>query len=138
MVVAAPGDYVLLLERTRPTGFWQSVTGSLLTSETAARAAQRELAEETGFDAEPFTLQSTARFAVAPLWRTRYAPGVVYNLEHHFACVLDRRRPPRLAPDEHTAYQWLPLELAFRRVSSWTNRTALRAFQQHVGGRQPL
>ncbi len=57
LVVVHTADQVLLLERVRPAGFWQSVTGSLEAGETASQAAIRELGEETGFrrhrDPEP-------------------------------------------------------------------------------------
>ena len=44
---------MLLLERTRPRGFWQSVTGSLEWGEGAMAAARREVFEETGLVIRP-------------------------------------------------------------------------------------
>ena len=38
---------VLMLNRVRPLGFWQSVTGSLKRGESPRGAAERELFEET-------------------------------------------------------------------------------------------
>jgi hypothetical protein len=32
----------------------------------------------------------------------------------------------RLAPNEHVAYLWLPVEAAIEKVASWTNREALQ------------
>ena len=35
-------------------------------------------------------------------------------------------RAVRLAPDEHVAYLWLPVDAAIEKVASWTNREALQ------------
>jgi ADP-ribose pyrophosphatase YjhB (NUDIX family) len=48
IVIYTDGGEFLLLERRRPAGFWQSVTGSLEWGEMPTRAARRELIEETG------------------------------------------------------------------------------------------
>ena len=39
---------ILLIERTSPQGFWQSVTGSIEPDETIEETAKREVWEETG------------------------------------------------------------------------------------------
>ena len=39
---------ILLIERTSPPGFWQSVTGSIEPDETIEETAKREVWEETG------------------------------------------------------------------------------------------
>jgi dATP pyrophosphohydrolase len=116
----------LLLERVSPRGFWQSVTGSLRRDETAAEAAVRELAEETGLPATGLVDSGmTQRFPIAPEWRARYAPGVTENLEHWWYLELPQRCAITLSPTEHTAYRWLPLGDAIALASSWTNRAAL-------------
>src|ERR1700724_588462 len=48
IVIYTDGGEFLLLERRRPPGFWQSVTGSLEWGEFADSAARREVIEETG------------------------------------------------------------------------------------------
>ena len=119
---------VLLLRRTRPNDFWQSVTGSLRWGESPANAARRELYEETGIMAGDalIDLARGERFPILPAWRTRYAPGAHTNIEHWFALRLTQRRLPRLHPDEHGEYRWLPYPQALRLASSWTNRKAIR------------
>ena len=116
----------LLLERSRPAGFWQSVTGSLRSGETPAECAARELREETGLAGA--TLRDAAvvhEFPILPEWCARYAPGVVTNREHLWHLELATREPVQLRAAEHVAYEWLTFERAIARVSSWTNRDAI-------------
>jgi dATP pyrophosphohydrolase len=116
----------LLLERVRPAGFWQSVTGSLRWSETAAECAAREVREETGLDPAGLRdahVQNT--FPILPEWRTRYGDGVDSNLEHLWYLELPAKRAVTLAPNEHVGHAWLPIDAAIRKVASWTNREAL-------------
>jgi dihydroneopterin triphosphate diphosphatase len=116
----------LLLERVRPTGFWQSVTGSLRWDETPAEAAAREVREETGLDAAALCDAHVRRtFPILPEWRTRYGADVRENVEHLFYLELPAKRDVTLHPSEHVASEWLPIAEAIARVSSWTNREAL-------------
>jgi len=138
VVIYTRTGQVLLLERTQPKGFWQSVTGSLRRDESAADAAQREVEEETGIvaailqDSLVDTLIDTGikhRFPILPEWRSRYAPDVESNLEHLFYLPLESPCTVRLNPDEHTNHQWLPWSEAASRVFSWTNRDAILALE---------
>jgi dATP pyrophosphohydrolase len=116
----------LLLERVRPAGFWQSVTGSLRWDETPAECAAREVREETGIDATGLRDAHVQRtFPILPEWRARYGDGVDTNLEHLWYLELPARHEIVLAPSEHVGYLWLPVADAIRKVSSWTNREAL-------------
>lgn len=126
VVVHTPALECLLLERVRPAGFWQSVTGTLNWAESAAEAAAREVREETGLaPAGLVDAGITQRFPILPEWRARYAPGVRENVEHLWYLEIPAVAPVTLDPDEHSAYAWLPLEAAIAKVASWTNRAAL-------------
>ena len=118
---------VLMLNRVRPLGFWQSVTGSLKRGESPRGAAERQLFEETGLRAGGRILdcRHSERFSIIPPWRARYAPGTHYNREHWFRLVLPCRRHIQPDPTEHVAHRWLPFLQAARLASSYTNRQAI-------------
>lgn len=128
VVVHTADGEVLLLRRADRHAFWQSVTGSLEAGETPIEAARRELAEETGFDGSGLVdCHRRRRFAIAPEWRERYAPGVTHNLEHEFRLGTGIRRKPTLNAAEHDDYAWLDIPEAAERAASWTNRAAIRS-----------
>ena len=126
VVIYSPGLECLLLERISPTGFWQSVTGTLEWQETAIDCATREVREETGI--EPSGLVDAGieqRFPILPEWRSRYAPDVTENIEHLWYLPVPEIPRVTINPDEHSTYRWAPLEEAIATVTSWTNRAAL-------------
>ncbi len=127
VVVCTVAGEVLMLHRTRPKGYWQSVTGSLEWGESPRQAAERELFEETGLRAggRVIDCHHSVRFPIVRAWRSRYAPTARFNLEHWFRLQLPGRRLIRLDPAEHLEYRWLPRERAARLASSWTNRDAI-------------
>lgn len=117
----------LLLERRRPPGFWQSVTGSLEWGEFPDRAARREVIEETGIKQGVLVnLQWTQVYEILPAFGKIYAPGVTRNLEHAFSLRLPSRVPVELSDSEHVRYRWVSDTEALDTVSSSTNRTVIQ------------
>lgn len=118
---------VLMMERARPKGFWQSITGSLRWGEGTLHAARRELHEETGLlPSHVRDLGLSASFPIIPPWKSRYAPEHHTNTERWFAMELTGRRIIRLNAQEHSQYRWLPWQEAAARASSYTNRDCIR------------
>ena len=126
IVIYTAGGEFLLLERRRPPGFWQSVTGSLEWGETADSAARRELIEETGItQGRLCNLQWTQVYEILPSFGKKYAPGITRNLEHAFALKLPERVPVSLSDSEHVRYRWVSAADAIATVSSSTNRAVI-------------
>jgi dihydroneopterin triphosphate diphosphatase len=126
IVIYTEAGEFLLLERCKPPGFWQSVTGSLEWGETADAAARREMVQETGITQGLLVnLQWTQVYDILPSFGKTYAPGVTRNLEHAFALKLAQRVPVQLSEREHVRYEWLPAAAAIARASSSTNRTVI-------------
>ena len=124
---------VLLIERADRPGFWQSVTGSQDEGETLHQTAVREVAEETGLDAQAGVLTDwnmQNEFEIYREWRWRYAPGVARNTEHVFGLCVPKPVPVRLSPREHLAYAWMPYDRAAEKVFSWSNAKVLRALPE--------
>ena len=116
----------LLLERRRPAGFWQSVTGSVEWGEMQNHAARREVNDETGIrQGVLVTLQWTQVYEILPAFGKVYAPGVSQNLEHAFSLRLPARVPVMLSESEHVQYRWVSDSEAVATVSSVTNRSVI-------------
>ncbi|MGH8619172.1 MAG: dihydroneopterin triphosphate diphosphatase [Burkholderiales bacterium] len=132
----APDFQVLLLERADRPGYWQSVTGSQDPGETLRETLLREVREETGLDAGRFPVRDwrkTNRYEIYPHWRHRYPDGVTHNTEHVFSLELPAAQAVTIAPGEHLAWQWLPLDRAADKVFSWSNRDAILDLPNRVG-----
>ena len=131
VVIHTPALEVLLIERADAPGFWQSVTGSLdQEDEPFAVAASREVAEETGLDAQApghvltdWGLENV--YEIYPQWRHRYAPGVTRNTERLFGLCIPQPLPVVLSPREHQAQVWLPWAEAAERCFSPSNAEAI-------------
>ena len=126
IVIHTEAKEFLLLERRKPAGFWQSVTGSLEWGETPDRAARRELMEETGItQGVSVNLQWTQAYEILPAFGKVYAPGVIRNLEHAFSLRLPSRVAVTLSASEHVRYRWATAVEALAMVSSDTNRAVI-------------
>ena len=129
---------VLLLERARHPGFWQSVTGSQEDAEPLLETARREVREETGIAAAQddfIDWQMANRYEIFAEWRHRYAPGITHNTEHVFSLCLPQKGTVTIAPDEHLGYRWLPWREAADACFSWTNRDAILELPRRLGAR---
>lgn len=133
VVIHTPALDVLLLERAKHPGYWQSVTGSRESTESLRITAQREVAEETGINA-PLTSfvdwSLTHEYEIFAEWRHRYAPGVTHNTEHVFSLCVAPDTPVTVAPEEHLGYRWLPWQEAAQACFSWSNRDAILLLPQ--------
>ena len=131
IVIYTDGDEFLLLERCRPPGFWQSVTGSLEWEELPDDAARREVQEETGIAGGILAnLHWTQVYEILPQFGHVYPPGVTQNREHAFALRLADRVEVRLSPTEHRRYVWQPAAEAVVTVSSHTNRAVIERLRR--------
>lgn len=132
VVICTRSGEFLLLRRVRPTGFWQSVTGSLERGELPRLAAAREVYEETGLRVGGglIDLRHSVLFPIIPAWRSRYAPNVRFNREYWFALILNERRTIQLSAREHLEYRWLPAAAAAQFTGSWSNRQAIEMLQR--------
>jgi len=134
VVVYTSNADVLLLNRKKPFEFWQSITGSLLQDESHAAAAARELQEETGIaGSEDLVFSGNSRvFTIDARWRYRFEPGVEKNTEYEWRLCLPRAVDIQIDPEEHTAYQWLPIDEGIDAVWSWTNKEALERLRAEL------
>jgi dihydroneopterin triphosphate diphosphatase len=125
VVYTEEGEF-LLLERRRPPGYWQSVTGSLEWGELADVAARREVMEETGITQGVLVnLQWTQVYEILPAFGKVFAPGVTLNLEHAFSLRLPHRVGVTLSASEHVQYRWASASEALETASSSTNRAVI-------------
>ena len=131
---------VLLIERADKPGFWQSVTGSLdAPDEPLPATAARELFEETGIvaDGERVVLRDWRLanvYTIYPVWRHRYAPGVIENTEHVFSVEVPRDIAITLSPREHVGHTWLPYLEAADKCFSSSNAEAILQLPQMLRG----
>ncbi|TCS36986.1 dihydroneopterin triphosphate pyrophosphatase [Paucimonas lemoignei] len=141
---------VLLIERADKAGYWQSVTGSKdREDEPLRQTAVREVFEETGIgvaeegmpwaenpDAVPSHHLRDWRlsniYEIYPVWRHRYAPGVVKNTEHVFGLLVPRGIAVTLSPREHVDHVWLPYREAADRCFSPSNAEAILQLPRHL------
>jgi len=134
VVIHTPTLDVLLIERADHPGYWQSVTGSKdAIDEPLTTTCVREVAEETGIMVGSAAVPDHALsdwglenvYAIYPVWRHRYEPGVTHNTEHVFGLTVPAGTAVRLNPREHLAHVWLPWREAADRCFSPSNAEAV-------------
>lgn len=136
VVIHTPALDVLLLERARHPGFWQSVTGSQEDGESLLQTACREVSEETGIIAPKggvLDWRQSNHYEIFAEWRHRYGPGVTHNTEHVFSLCVPDGCPVTVAQAEHLGYRWLPWREAAAACFSWSNRDAILALPKRLG-----
>ena len=131
VVVYTDNADILLLKRSQPFAFWQSVTGSLEAGESPADAAHRELLEETGLTEEGQLVDTGTKrtFTIDPRWRDRYAADITENTEHEWHYRLPAVVDIDIDNDEHSDYRWFEIDAAIDAVWSWTNKEALESLK---------
>ncbi len=142
VVIHTPALDVLLIERARQPGFWQSVTGSIdHPDEVLRETARREVLEETGIAVGSAAVPEAALrdwglcnvYEIYPTWRHRYAPGVWKNVEHVWSLQVPAGTPVTLSPREHRAARWLPWHEAAAACFSASNADAIRQLPRRLG-----
>ena len=114
---------ILLIERTAPQGFWQSVTGSL---------------EEGLADGQLENWHDSTVYEIYNHWRHRYPKGVFENREHIFSAQIPRDTPIVLQPDEHVAYGWFDAEEAAEKVFSPSNKRAILELVKRLNAKKAV
>lgn len=128
VVIHTRDQHMLLLERAKHPGYWQSVTGSREGTESFLETACREVAEETGLQIRPEQLRiwpGENIYEIMPEWRHRYAPEVTHNRERVFSLCLPDTCEITLSPTEHRAWRWAPAHEAAAACFSASNREAI-------------
>ena len=97
-VIHTPALEVLLLERVKPSQFWQSITGSQEDDESLAQTAVREIREETGFSHRLAVPRRPPPEQPLPSHTSRVAGTlrrrVSHNTEHVFSACIESTAEP--------------------------------------------
>jgi 8-oxo-dGTP pyrophosphatase MutT (NUDIX family) len=113
-VIVRRGEEFLVVHRApEHDAYWHLVAGMVEEGESAAEAAARELAEETGLEAEVVELGRSFAYPLEEKYRAQYGPGVVEVAVDCFAAVAPDDWEPTLN-EEHDEYRWCWAEEAVR------------------------
>ncbi|MGC2789654.1 MAG: NUDIX hydrolase [Thermoplasmata archaeon] len=131
------GDQILLLHRSTAAsnpGAWDLPGGHVEPGETLARAARREVREETGFDVRIGPLFHAEVFGtISKRGKIRPTVGV------YFHCSAPVRKSPRLDVREHTEYAWVRAsELEEYPAVPYLARAVRAAFESKELGFRPV
>ena len=124
----------LLLKRTESRGaVWQGVTGRVEANEGIAKAARRELAEETSLDPLAVKdLQFSFSYTVKDEWRYLYSEKVEQITVHTFAALVETDQDPIMDPQEHDQWLWCDIVKAMELIDWPDNQTALQLCEKQL------
>ena len=129
---AGANTRVLLLQRASEylRGVWSYVAGHIAAGETAAQAARRELAEETGLAPRAFYATSFCeQFYDAGNDCIMIVPAFVARADDDCTVRLNR---------EHSALRWLALDAAMRELPFGSQRELFAYVQREFIDRPPF
>jgi len=129
VVVVRRGPEFLVMRRApERLGYWSLVAGGLEPDETTREAAQRELFEETGLQAEVRPLPVALSYSLLddpPAIRARYAPGIERVSVHAFVVDAPVKWEPTLDA-EHDLHEWCDLDESLELLVYDTAKDAVR------------
>lgn len=131
-------EFLVLRRVPERLGYWGLVAGGVEAGETPIEAAERELAEEVGFEPETelteLGLSLGYELADEPAAvRARFDPTVERVALHAFAVEVPVGWEPRL-DTEHDEYRWCLLEEAVTAMVYESPREALRETARRFEG----
>ncbi len=129
VVVRRGAEFLVLRRAPERLGYWSLVSGGLEPDETPVEAAQRELFEEAGLEAEVRALPITLTYSLLddpPAIRARYGPGIETVTVHAFVVEAPEGWEPVLDA-EHDLHRWCELDAALELLVYDTAKDAVRA-----------
>jgi lipoyl(octanoyl) transferase len=121
-------EYLVLRRRPARGGFWQSVSGHVRGSESAAQAARREVIEETGL--------APTRVVLLEKVNVFFIPGdECVHLEPCFGAEVEAG--DAILSEEHEEQRWVGCDQAIRLIAFDGVREALRELDDRLAGRAP-